>query len=81
MNLGLVTQRGNYMSYSTLEERIRQVPEEYLDEVEDFVEYIIAKSARVNSIREESDMSSLFGCLKRKIDGMEYQRSVRNEWE
>ena len=67
------------MSYVTIKKQIQSVPEEYLDEVSEYIDYILFKVSKKK--KEVSDnTSSYFGCLKRPIDGMEVQRSMRNEW-
>ena len=64
------------MSYLALQQRLSDIPEDCIDEVIDFVDFIIAKKAK----ETDYDCSSLFGKSKSNIDGLELQRRLRNEW-
>ena len=68
------------MSYVTINERIQAVPEEYLDEVSEYIDYILFKVSKKKKDSSNST-SSFFGIIRRPIDGMEIQRSMRNEWD
>ena len=69
------------MSYETVEERIHEVPEEYLGEIVAFVDYIIYKIEKGNNNYKKENISKYYGCLSKPIDGITYQRSVRDEWK
>ena len=64
------------MSYALLEQKLLSVPEDCIDEVIDFVDFIIAKKSKENN----NNCSSLFGLSKNKLDGLEAQRRMRDEW-
>ncbi len=66
------------MSSVTLKERIQSVPEEYLDEISEYIDYILFK---VNRQKEKNlqNVSRYFGCISKEIDGIKVQRSIRNE--
>ena len=61
-----------------MKERIQSVPEEYLDEISEYIDYILFK---VNRQKEENpqNVSRYFGCISKEIDGIKVQRSIRNE--
>ena len=67
------------MTYATVEKQIHSVPEEYLSEIAEFIDYILFKAEK-NKTANASETAVFFGCLKNPIDGMEFQRNVRDEW-
>ena len=69
---------GGSMSYSTVEKQIHSVPEEYMDEVADFLDYLMYKIKRKE---DKQHTSSFFGSITRPIDGLSVQRSTRDEWD
>ena len=66
------------MSYATIEEQLRSLPEEYLDEISSYIEFIVFK----HQLKEEKkqDLSEYFGSVTTLSDGMDVQRSLRDEW-
>ena len=71
---------GLAVSYTTIKDRIQAVPEEYLDEVADYIDYVLYKVSR-RKADITNDTSRFFGCLAKPVDGLEIQRSLRNEWD
>jgi len=67
------------MSYVSIEKQIQSVPEEYLDEVSMYIDYVLFKAGKKKE-KAAQNTSAFFGCIKRPMDGMEIQRSMRNEW-
>ena len=67
------------MSYATIEEQLRSLPEEYLDEISSYIEFIVFK----HQLKEEKkqDQSEYFGSVTTLSDGMDVQRSLRDEWD
>lgn len=53
------------MSLITLEEKIATLPSQYIEEVEDFIDFLVSKYA----IKQEENVenTSYFGALKHKI--------------
>ena len=68
------------MSYATLKRRIQSVPEEYLDEVSEYIDYVLFKVKKKKKAASKGS-SEFFGCLAKPVDGMEVQRSMRDEWD
>ena len=68
------------MSYVSINERIQAVPEEYLDEVSEYIDYILFKVSKKKK-DSSNGTSRFFGTIRKPIDGMEIQRSMRNEWD
>ena len=67
------------MSYSTVEERIHSIPEEYLDDIAEYIDFIIFKAKMRNEAKARR-ISGYFGSISRPMNGIEIQRSMRNEW-
>ena len=67
------------MSYVAIEEQIKAIPEEYLDEVSTYIDFVLFKADKKRDAAEKN-ASSFFGCIPHPMDGMEIQRSLRNEW-
>jgi hypothetical protein len=68
------------MSYATLEAQIKTLPEDCLEEVSRYIEFVLFKNEQ-KSMEEESDLSSFFGSVKSFPDGLSFQREARNEWD
>lgn len=68
------------MSYATLESQIRLLPEECLEEVSNYDEFVLFCQANMEVNRNKGDLSEFFGSLKGLPDGLEYQRSIHDEW-
>lgn len=67
------------MSYAAVEKQLHSVPEEYLDELSEYIESILYKANRRKSANV-GDTSCHFGAIKALIDGMKAQKSMRDEW-
>ena len=68
------------MSYAALEKQIRALPEECLEDVSDYIDFILFKLRKKNEHILTQDTQDFFGALKQLPDGMDLQRSLRNEW-
>ena len=69
------------MSYASLEKQIRRLPEECLDEVSNYIDFILNRMQVGKNDSLTQDNSTFFGVLKNIPDGMDIQRSMRDEWE
>ena len=69
------------MSYDTLEKQIRMLPEDCLDDVSHYVEFIMYRLKLRNQRQQTSDLSDYFGIMKNMPDGLEAQKGLRNEWD
>ena len=69
------------MSYTTVEKQIHSVPEEYLDEVAEFIDYVLFKANKKKAADTPNDTSEYFGSITRPIDGLKVQRGMRDEWD
>ena len=57
------------MSYATLEKQLRLVPEAYLNEVSEFIEFVIFRHQQ-DVEGEKRDLSRYFGTMKINQDGL-----------
>lgn len=69
------------MSYATLEKQIRNLPEECLDEVSNYIDFILFRMQMKKETSSTQDKSDFFGILKDIPDGMDLQRRMRDEWD
>lgn len=69
------------MSYTTVEKQIHSVPEEYLDEIAEFIDYVLFKVNKKEEADTTNDTSGYFGSIPRTIEGLEVQRGMRDEWD
>lgn len=67
------------MSYAALEKKIKSVPEDCLDEISDYIEYLLYKRG-IKANESEEAISDCFGSLTLSVDPLEFQRSVRDAW-
>jgi hypothetical protein len=68
------------MSYDTLERQIRMLPEECLEDVSNYIEFVIYRFQLSKKNEKPHDLSEYFGALKEMPDGLEEQRRLRDEW-
>ena len=69
------------MSYASLEKQIRDLPEECLDEVSNYIEFLLFRMQMKKGNSSIQDKSEYFGILKDIPDGLDLQRRVRDEWD
>ncbi|QTQ13887.1 hypothetical protein HRQ91_05135 [Treponema parvum] len=68
------------MAYETLFEQIKTVPQEYLADIENYVEYILYRYKKNTEQTSGHDLSKYFGSVKIWRDGLALQKEMRNEW-
>ena len=69
------------MSYATLEFQLKLLPEDCLDEVAKYVDFILFRRNKTKTQTEKTDLSQFFGSIKNLPDGLEMQRSMRDGWD
>ena len=50
------------------------------DNLADLLEEIKRKNREKEGKKEKKTLEKHYGCLKRGLDGLEYQKACRNEW-
>ncbi|MBO5731877.1 MAG: hypothetical protein J6R67_11810 [Treponema sp.] len=69
------------MSYETILEQIKAVPEECLDEIAEMITFILYRyEQRISDVAVERSMDKYFGTIDLG-DGLELQRKMRSEWD
>lgn len=68
------------MSYTMLEKQLQSLPEEYYEEVSQYVEYLLFRQKNKNVKTETTENNNFFGSLKNLPDGLTAQRAMRDEW-
>lgn len=68
------------MTYTKLEEKLRALPEECLEEVSQYVEFVLFKYEKEKKNENSKNAYTFFGSIKSLPDGMDLQRRVRDEW-
>ena len=68
------------MTYATVEKLIQSVPEEYLEEISDYIGYILFKVDRDKEKNKNNSIARFFGCIEESIDGLAIQKEMRDEW-
>ena len=69
------------MSYASLEQQIHSLPESCLEEVSNYIDFVLFRERMREQTDHASDVSSFFGALPNLPDGIELQRSMRDEWD
>ena len=67
------------MSYDTLEKQIRMLPEDCLDDVSHYIEFIIYRMQLRDKKQKAPALSAFFRIMNKLPDGLEAQRGLRNE--
>lgn len=68
------------MINATLEKQIQSLPDEYIDEVSNYIDYLLFR-LKANKKNQSNDLNEFFGSIKNIGDGIEFQRSARDEWD
>ena len=66
--------------YEILFEQIKTVPQEYLADIENYVEYILYRNKKNIKNASPHDLSRPFGSIKIQHDALAMQKEMRNEW-
>ncbi len=67
------------MTYTALEKKIRNLPEDCLEEVSHYVEYLLYRQE--TGKRKETNLNGYFGSMENLPDGLGLQRKCRDEWD
>ena len=68
------------MSYAAVEEKLRNLPEDCLDEIAAYIDFLLFRRKQAMNLDKSGDLSKYFGSIKTLGDGMEVQRQMRDEW-
>ncbi len=68
------------MTYASLTEKIKLLPEECLEEIDNYIDYVLFKTKKQNENVSNNNMSKYFGSISLKEDGLTIQKALRDEW-
>ncbi|MBQ9069561.1 MAG: DUF2281 domain-containing protein [Eggerthellaceae bacterium] len=68
------------MTYATLEKQLKLLPEECMDEVSSFVDYLLFRQGSKSTAETHGNLAKHFGALKGLKDGLAVQKGMRSEW-
>ena len=68
------------MSYAAIEKKLRDLPEDCLDEIAVYIDFLLFRRNQEATQESDSDLSKYFGRIKTLGDGLEVQRQMRDEW-
>ncbi|MBO6176573.1 MAG: hypothetical protein J6O39_03440 [Treponema sp.] len=68
------------MSYDTMVEQIKHVPQECLVDIENYIQFVLYRYNQTVKSNQTSNLSKYFGSVNFKKDGLSIQKEIRNEW-
>lgn len=68
------------MTYNSLTQKINSLPEYCLDEIENYIEYVLFKVKKESDLKNKNNLSKYFGSINIKEDGLSIQKALRDEW-
>lgn len=68
------------MSYETMVEQIKAVPQECLEEIENYIQFVLYRHTLTAKNNKNKNLSKFFGSVSFQKDGLAIQKEMRNEW-
>ena len=68
------------MTYASLTKKIKSLPEECLDEIDNYIDFVLFKAKKNSKTRPNKNMEKYFGAVSVKEDGLAFQKDIRDEW-
>ena len=68
------------MSYDSMVEQIKAVPQEYLEEIENYIQFVLYRYTLSGKSNKNKNLSKYFGTVNFQKDGLSIQKEMRNEW-
>lgn len=68
------------MSYDSMVEQIKAVPQEYLVEIENYIQFVLYRHTLGLKNNKSKNLTKYFGSVNFQKDGLSIQRELRNEW-
>ena len=69
------------MTYDTIFEQLKDVPQEYLADIENYIGYVLYQHKKDNEMSLQHDLSKHFGSIKMQCDALTMQKELRDEWD
>lgn len=68
------------MSYETMIAQIKSVPQECLDDVANYIQFILYRHNQNVKEKRGKNLAKYFGSVKFTRDALAVQKEMRNEW-
>ena len=68
------------MTYASLMKKIKSLPEECLDEIDNYIDFVLFKTKKNNITQSNKNIEKYFGAVSVKEDGLAFQKDIRDEW-
>ena len=69
------------MSYDSMVEQIKSVTQECLEEIENYIQFVIYRHTLSVKSNKDKNLSKYFGTVNFQKDGLSIQKEMRNEWD
>ena len=69
------------MQYNVIEQKMRSLPDNCLEALDSFVDYLLFREKQSGRTRVLTPASKFFGSVKTLGDGLRAQRQMRDEWD
>ena len=67
------------MSYDSMVEQIKTVSQECLEEIENYIQFVLYRYALTSKPEQKNDLSKYFGSVNFKKDELSIRKEMRNE--
>lgn len=67
------------MSYYTMVEKIKTVPQECLADIENYIQFVLYRYNQNSKTENKTNLSKYFDSVNFKKDGLSIQKEMRNE--
>ena len=68
------------MSYETMVEQIKAIPQECLVDIENYIQFVLYRYNQNVKTEKSSNLSKYFVSVNFKKDALSIQKEMRNEW-
>ncbi|MBO5117499.1 MAG: hypothetical protein J6C25_08350 [Treponema sp.] len=68
------------MSYDSMIEQIKTVPQECLVDIENYIQFVLYRYNQNSNTNNTKNLSKHFGSVKFDKDALSIQQEMRNEW-
>lgn len=68
------------MSYDSMVEQIKAIPQEYLSEIENYIQFVLYRYNLTEKQNNKKNLSRYYGSVSFKKDALSLQKELRNEW-
>lgn len=69
------------MSYDTMIEQIKDLPQECLVDIENYIQFVLHRYNRKAKTYQTQNLSKHFGSVLFNKDALAIQKEMRNEWD